>query len=414
MVNESQSVRAMPRTRGAQHTLSRPRAATAGAERTTAAATADTASETAGSTSAATAGTTTAAAAGPSRCTTAAAARRAATLATAVIAGGPVITRRRRAAPPTALPSAASTPRPTEDAPVSVSIAQLRELVAEAVQNAINEKQQPGEGIVIVPPPDPGATPASIGLAQQAPSTASAQPLTNTAEEGMLTGMQDITFTDVDFRIPSSLRQSIIEHKFIDLSLLLSTQEPHDSVPLQLVDGRLRTGRQVRQITSFSSWCTAFLRFAGVYLTRHPADAAGLLLHMRHVSHLLQPGMGFAWREFDLQFRRAREMAPHLYQWGATAPTSAIWLSAMVRGIGAVARGGSSIPRSSSRVSASRACFNFNNGGSCHRRACGYTHLCHKCRGPHPAVRCPRSSGVGRGSALQHVARRSAPQPKRD
>ena len=138
-----------------------------------------------------------------------------------------------------------------------------------------------------------------------------------------------------------------MSHKYVELGTLLDTADPappeSDRV-FHLVDGRLRQARATRSVTSFSAWATAFLRFAGVYLSAHPSDALGLLAHMQQVSSLHAPGLGFAWREFDEQFRRAREMQPELHHWGATAASSPLWLNAIARGI-AGQRAGSSPAR---------------------------------------------------------------------
>lgn len=70
----------------------------------------------------------------------------------------------------------------------------------------------------------------------------------------------------------------------------------------QLGDGKPRGVRSVRIITSFLTSCTAFLQYAGVYLDRHPSDAAGLLRHMQQVGQLSVPGLGTAWRDLTTNF----------------------------------------------------------------------------------------------------------------
>ena len=69
-----------------------------------------------------------------------------------------------------------------------------------------------------------------------------------------------------------------------------------------------------------------------VYLQAHPADALGLN-YMRQVSALTVPGLGLAWKEFDQQYRRAREILPDMYRWGEEEANSPIWLNAIARGI---------------------------------------------------------------------------------
>ena len=332
---------------------------------------------------------------------------------TAQATSGGSAAKRRRTAPPARAASAASeTSCNTEAAPVPASLAQLRELVTEVVQAAINERplQQPVHQEL-------DGFPATSALSnpgeEQTPSTsqaalldAAATPIADVSV-GVTSGMPGITIPDIDFTISSSLRQDICAHKFIDLGLLLSHQETDGDQMFQLIDGRLRPGRSVRPINTFSAWCTAFLRFAGVYVAQHPADAAGLLLHMRQVSHLNQPGMGMAWREFDQQFRRARELAPQSYPWGATIPTSAIWLSAMGRGMGAATRG-HYMPRSAGRAATFRGCYQFNSAKGCRRSNCAFAHVCRWCSGAHSGLNCFKRSGSARGNP---VTRSVAPRP---
>ena len=84
-----------------------------------------------------------------------------------------------------------------------------------------------------------------------------------------------------------------------------------------MVARRIQAPSALKQITTFGSWCTAFLRYAGLYLAAHLQDAAGLIEHKRQVAYLHSKALSLAWKEFDVQFRRARKLAPALYLWGA-------------------------------------------------------------------------------------------------
>ncbi|XP_043190928.1 zinc finger protein ZFPM1-like [Amphibalanus amphitrite] len=193
----------------------------------------------------------------------------------------------------------------------------------------------------------------------------------------------------------------IVSHQFIDLNTLLNDSIPPAEPGLFcLIDGRLRPSVQRRPIPHFGAWATAFLRYAAVYLAAHPADASGLLRHMQQVSSLQAPGLGFAWRDFDEAFRRARGLCPEAHPWGSTAATSPIWLTAIARGIagsraGSAAgvsgegRGGSSRPAAASG-SFRALCLGYNRAAGCRRSPCLFRHECRLCRGPHSVLACPR------------------------
>ena len=197
--------------------------------------------------------------------------------------------------------------------------------------------------------------------------------------------------------VPTALRQRIVADQYVELGLLLNSAERSSGdsalMSVQVVDGILRpTARAPRVVTSFGQWCTAFLRFAGVYIVEHPTAAAGLLAHMRQVCQLTAPGLGLASREYDVAFRQAREQSPAQYRWGETASSSPLWLQAVARGIGgatSTAAAGSSRSLGSVRFRRTGVCYNFNNARGCHSQSCRFLHSCRLCRGAHPAARCP-------------------------
>ena len=201
---------------------------------------------------------------------------------------------------------------------------------------------------------------------------------------------------DFSVSVSASLRQKIIEHKFVNLSQLLSDSDspPPTNDTFHVVDGRIQMPVASKQIFTFSEWCTAFLRYAGIYLSAHPGDAHGILLHMRQVSYLHGKGLGYAWREFDLQFRRARELNTDHHKWGVMQSSSSMWLNAIASGAGS--RGGSVVPSAATRSRPGgpravfrRVCFAFNEG-SCRRTACLFRHVCRSCGGVHSWHHCFR------------------------
>ncbi|XP_043207961.1 uncharacterized protein LOC122380865 isoform X3 [Amphibalanus amphitrite] len=214
--------------------------------------------------------------------------------------------------------------------------------------------------------------------------------------------------------VAPALRSRIQADKFVDLALLLdsydrsATERPPS---FQLVDGTLRAAPRVtRPITSFGAWSIAFTRFAGIYAEAHPDAAVGLLAYMRQVGSLSVSGLGVAWRDFDETFRRARESDPARHPWGATAATSPLWLMAIARGVGGVARAAPVPQRQAAAGSRFRPCFAYNGQQGCSARVCRFTHACRTCRGSHPAHQCatrparPVHRRAGPGSAAAGAA----------
>ena len=317
--------------------------------------------------------------------------------------------RRGRTAP---TPAAAGHVESTEPASPAVTMSQLREVVRDVVQETLQAAPAPASGTVqSAPPSDSALTGAAVlggnetvehdnhipqtgALSTPPPPVlpgACATPMLADLPADDLGPCISAEAGDLSLNIADHVKQKIMEHKFIEMGLMLSSARdpPANSSTFQVVAGRIQTPSAPRQITSFGVWCTAFLRFAGIYLTAHAHDAAGLLTHMRQVGYLHSRGLGFAWREFDTQFRRARELAPAQYPWGAVTASSSIWLSAIAGG--ASFRAGA-VPGGSPAATAGPRgiCFQFNAGACRRRDRCIFRHACRLCHGPHSFVQCPR------------------------
>ena len=201
--------------------------------------------------------------------------------------------------------------------------------------------------------------------------------------------------------VPSAIAALIVGHGYVDLSLLDESSAGEGAGhTFSLVDGQLKpTAVPRRRLQHVGAWCTAFLRYAAVYLAAHPADAAGLIGHMQQVASLQSPGMGFAWRDFDEAFRRARALQPAAHHWGATAASSPLWLNAVARGMSGARAGPSGPSRGAGSAMAGRSgnaappfhvCLAYNSAGGCSRVPCRYNHTCRACRGSHALPACPR------------------------
>ena len=289
--------------------------------------------------------------------------------------------------PPAATSSATSAP-----AALTISATQLRAMIEEVAREVVpavvatcaaaaptdDAAPEPSENL-LVPPAQSGDAASAAGMAEPE------FPACETAPS-----------------VAATVRQRIITDRYIDLGMLLDIGDrgSEDRPPMfQLVDGLLRpVSRTPRTINSFGTWCLCFLRYTSIYLEAHPTAAAGLLAHMRQVGQLATPQLGLAWREFDEAVRKAREAAPERHPWGETPASSAIWLQAVAKGVGGVARfhpvGAASRPAGRSRF-----CYSFNQPRGCTARPCRFAHICHTCRGSHPATRCPKRQSQSRSRA---------------
>lgn len=315
----------------------------------------------------------------------------------------PARSRHQAAAPGGATP----TPTPAFDA------GQVRLMVAEAVAEAVREAMQavaaPPPATVApaaISPPDSAQQPTTAlavisppGSSRQATSAGYNAPELSAAPSTSMPGTCASPHTTES--VTSSVRQRIITDRYLAMGLLLDSADraQDDGAPsFQVIDGLLRpAARAPRPVNSFGAWCLAFLRFAGIYLEAHPDAAAGLMAHMRQVGSLTSPGLGFAWRDFDEAFRKARETAPGLHPWGQTASASPLWLQSVATGIGGAARpqSGASRPGAQDRF---RPCFAFNMQRGCSAQSCRYTHACRACRGSHPAFRCTARNARNRAN----------------
>ena len=243
----------------------------------------------------------------------------------------------------------------------------------------------------------PQATSAAHPPAAMAPEVSPLAPATPYSERNGGMGAQSgHSMGEASSTVGATIRQRIIEDRYVDLGMLLDSADRGGAVEdertptFQLIDGLLRpAARTPRSIHTFAGWCMAFLKYTGIYLEAHPHAAAGLLAHMRQVSQLTARGLGTAWREFDQSFRKCRETAPELHQWGETAASSTLWLQAIAKGIGGATRMQLMATRPSP-TNRFRFCQWYNLPRGCTMRQCRFPHICRSCRGPHPATRCPR------------------------
>ena len=141
---------------------------------------------------------------------------------------------------------ATSAPSPRS---VTIEAGQLRDLVTQLVHEALpasTSAVEPGDAFAAAVPMDAIALPSADDT-----------PGSGTVGRG-------IAYTgDRGPAVSSTLRQKIIDHKFVDLGALLDSPDQFHDIPspaFQLVDGVLRAAPcSARPISSFGTWSSFFV-----------------------------------------------------------------------------------------------------------------------------------------------------------
>ena len=168
---------------------------------------------------------------------------------------------------------------------------------------------------------------------------------------------------------------------------------------------------KAKKITCIDTWLQAFHVFVGIYSSRYPQEAPGLMKYGTTVQDLAIRGHN--WRFYDENFRYLRQTQASSLPWESIHWE--LWLRSQNNPSTqrTPPAGRARKPFSPLRVPTGY-CFKFHKGGDC--SGCVFKHSCFKCEGSHRALHCsfraPSRPVVhpSRGSSKPYV-KPSSPQP---
>ena len=194
----------------------------------------------------------------------------------------------------------------------------------------------------------------------------------------------------VDARVPLKLKTKIWNNEFIDFGLLLANQFAEGKYQLTINPGdgsspslALEPITKPKKIVSIDSWVQAFHVFVGVFTSRFPSDAPGLMKYGSTIQDLA--ARGHNWRFYDENFRFLRQTPATSLPWGTIHWE--LWLRSQspvsVKKAQTPAGTGKLMPN----LRVPRGfCFTYHRGGDC--MGCSFRHDCFKCEGSHRALNC--------------------------
>ena len=194
--------------------------------------------------------------------------------------------------------------------------------------------------------------------------------------------------TSVDINVSQELKTKIVNGQYVDLAKLLNnTIEPQKQM-IVMVNGELETvEKRTKKITNIEQWTDAFIIYASVYLSSHPAKSLQLLKYMKDLRMAAcRSPEGF--KDYDQQFRLKMEKDP-TRSWAEV--DSELWILFILPNIRNLT---AATPRQSQNQIGK--CYSYNFQGLCYKSLCNYYHVCIKCNAQHPLAFCPYKDQQGR------------------
>ena len=215
----------------------------------------------------------------------------------------------------------------------------------------------------------------------------------------------------VDARVPLKLKTKIWNNEFIDFGLLLANQFAEGKYQLTINPGdgsspslALEPITKPKKIVSIDSWVQAFHVFVGVFTSRFPSDAPGLMKYGSTIQDLA--ARGHNWRFYDENFRFLRQTPATSLPWGTIHWE--LWLRSQspvsVKKAQTPAGTGKLMPN----LRVPRGfCFTYHRGGDC--MGCSFRHDCFKCEGSHRALNCNFRAKTGGIQSQNRGANKPSP-----
>ena len=171
---------------------------------------------------------------------------------------------------------------------------------------------------------------------------------------------------------------SLLVNPTLDGNFQLTIQKSTEGLSPPLV---LEPLNKPKKISSNDTWLQAFHVFVGVYASRYPNEAPGLMKYGSTIQDLAVRDHN--WRFYDENFRFLRQSQATSLPWGSVHWE--LWLRSQsplkklpTSVTGTKLLSPISIPRG--------YCFKYHRGGDC--AGCSFKHTCCKCEGAHWALHC--------------------------
>ncbi|XP_048743934.2 uncharacterized protein LOC125657358 [Ostrea edulis] len=181
---------------------------------------------------------------------------------------------------------------------------------------------------------------------------------------------------ELGLHVPQTIKHKIWGKEYIELGKVLESElDSERGQKFSIVEGQLvmQPKSNTKKITSIDSWTDAFLVFASIYLSRHPADIQGILKYVQTIRLGASRNPTCAWLEYDKQFRL--KMSKNTFiAWGSI--DAELWLLYM------------SNHQISQPTQSTPKCYDYNYKGSCAKNPCLYQHVCMYCHKNHPRIHC--------------------------
>ena len=218
---------------------------------------------------------------------------------------------------------------------------------------------------------------------------------------GMSPSCDDVTF---DLLVPEKLKLKILSGDYVELHALLYPYKQAQTIQLDAdIEGQSSvkiSSSPARLITSMEQWSKAMFILGSVYLPSKPQEIPGFLKYMDFVQNLMRKTSFSAGLQYDETFRRMRQVTPRPWE----SPLVLHYVQALSTGKQdnfrpfRGSKPGTQLPKPYYRKG---FCNRFQDGqGKECGSSCIFLHKCSKCRGNHPATRCP-SSKTGSTTSYQ-------------
>jgi len=191
--------------------------------------------------------------------------------------------------------------------------------------------------------------------------------------------------------VPLTMKEKIWKGNYIDLSMLLSVQDPlKDETPMSFYQVGSQwcfkpMKAQTRPIQDIDRWTTAFFIFMSIYFERHPQRAVELVRYADLIRKFATMFGGSGWLNYDKDFRMMQSLDPNR-SWAFY--DADLFLEKITMPI--MSPGQSPFDQSTEFQSARSHpfCIQFNRG-RCSWPRCKYLHQCSRCSKPgHGAFNC--------------------------